>query len=134
MKSTVKVFLQKDFKKFWWHYMTTVNHLTDSRCSNCHQTSYRGIQLLPAGLSAPCFTAKPLSFDVSNGQTVYNYTLYKKQEKEKAVAKHRNGFEPTIRGKARAQIRTGEYSNRGPRRNRYSTRELSAIQSIAFII
>ena len=84
---------------------TTDNHPIDSKYSKCHQTAHQGVQLLPAGLSASDFTAKPLSFDMCNGQTVYTYTLYKKQENEKAVAKHWSGFEPAIREKARAPIR-----------------------------
>ena len=63
-----------------------------------------GIKLLPASLPASGYTAKPLSFGVFNRRTVYNYTLYEKQENEKVVAKHVNGFEPAIREKARALI------------------------------
>ena len=61
-----------------------------------------------------------------NGKTVYNYTLYKKQENEKAVPKDCNEFEQALGEKARAPIRTGAHSNRAPRRNRYTTSELTA--------
>ena len=84
------------------------------------------IQLLPTSLPASGYTATSLSFDTQNGLTVYNYTLYEKQENEKAVAKHFNGFEPAIREKARARIWSGAQPNRAPRRNRYTTSELSA--------
>jgi len=84
---------------------TTTNNLpTDSLSSNCHQIAASGIQLLPSSLPASGYTAKPLSFDVFNGRMIYKYTLYKKQENKKAVAKHVNSFEPAIREKARARI------------------------------
>ena len=76
----------------------TVNHVTDIK------TPHRGIQLLPTGLVASDFTAKPISFGFSNGLTVYNYTLYEKKENKKIVARHFNGFEPVTREKSRALI------------------------------
>ena len=76
----------------------TVQHLTDI------ESACRGIKLLPGSLSASGHAAAPLSFDISNGQTVYNYTLYEKKENEKAVPKHFNGFERTTCEKARASI------------------------------
>ena len=51
---------------------TAINHPIDSLSSNCHQIAASGIQLLPAGLPASGYTAKPLSFDVFNERTVYN--------------------------------------------------------------
>ena len=41
---------------------TTDNLPIDSKKSKRHESAHRGIQLLPAGLSASGFTAKPLSF------------------------------------------------------------------------
>ena len=61
MKNALKVFFQKDLKKSVGIAITSVNHHTDSKYSNYQQTARRGIQLLPDGLSASGFTAKPLS-------------------------------------------------------------------------
>ena len=99
-----------------WQYNT---YLTDI------ESACRGIQLLPGSLPASGYTAKPLSFNISNGLTVYNYTLYEKKENEKAVAKHFNGFERTICEKARAPIWTSAQPNHDPRRSRYTTNKLS---------
>ena len=89
------------------------------------ETARPGTELLPAAPSASGFAAKPLSFEAWNGQTVYNHTLYKKQENKKAMPKHCNGVEPAMREKARAPIRTGANSNGARRWNRYTTSELS---------
>ena len=105
---------------------TTNNRPTDSISINILQIAGSGIQLLPASLPASGYTAKPLSFDICNGQTVYNYTLYDKQENEKAVKKHFNDFEPAIREKARARIWTSAQLNCAPGRNRYTTGKLLA--------
>ena len=109
MKKTIQVFLQKELNKILLALEQQQSKSTSPltvNYSNCDESAHRGFQLLPAGLSASGFTAKPLGFDVCNGQTVYNHMLHKKQENEKALAKHPNGFELEILEKARAPIRT----------------------------
>ena len=93
-----------------------------------------GIQLLPEGSSSLDFAAKPPRFEIWNGPTVYNNTLYKKQENKKAVPKHCNGFEPSMREKARAPIRTGEIriAHRGGAVTPLAS--CQRVRSIAFII
>ena len=112
----------------------TNNYLTDNTTSNWNRIPNRWIQPLTGSSLASGYTARPLSSGISNGLTVYNYTLYEKEENQKAVEKHFNGFERAICEKARAGIWTDVQPNRAPRQNRYTSNELSTNLSIAFII
>ena len=84
-KSHWRCFFKKIKKNSVGTETTTNNHPTDSISSNCHQIAVFGIKLLPASWPASGYTAKPLSFGICNGLTVYNYTLYEKRENEKAT-------------------------------------------------
>ena len=118
---------------------TTKNHLTDSSTPNWHRIDLSWdptTALLPSILPASDCTAKPPSSICPNGLTISNHTLYERNEYEKAVPKHFNGFEPSTREKARASIWTDAHPNCASRRNCYTTSELSArpIYSISNLV
>ena len=81
------------------------------------ESACRGIQLLPGSSPASGYIAKPLSFDISNGQTVYNYTLYEKQENKRQCRSTSTALNERRRAKAQKSPRVDLTQCAGQLRN-----------------